>query len=80
METIIRIDTQIVRQWNSGAISNEPVHYYAKRHPGVCIDNLPYAYEGSRRLDSLLIQRIMSGSVKIEDLVLVLPSYEDVVK
>lgn len=63
----IRIDNCIVRELDS-MISVESIHLFQRRNPNIMVDYLPYVFTGSRRSDSLLIQRILSGSEIIDNL------------
>jgi hypothetical protein len=59
---LIRIDNCIVRELHNGMISVESIQLFRRRNPNVMVEDLPYVFTGSRRTDSLLIQRILSGS------------------
>ena len=71
--TIIRIDNSIVRE-SRGMISVEPIRLFQRRNPDVMVDYLPYVFTGSKRTDSLLIQRILFGSQLIDNLNLMFPN------
>ena len=71
--TPIRIDNCIVRSLQGG-IYVESINLFQRRHPNVMVDFLPYVFTGSRRTDSLLIQRILSGRELISNLNLIFPS------
>jgi len=71
--TTIRIDNCIVRE-SRGMISVESIRLFKRRNPNTMVDLLPYAFTGSRRTDSLLIQRILLGSELIDNLNLMFPN------
>jgi hypothetical protein len=51
-----------------------PIKLFERQHQVILnLDKVPYVYTGSRRLDSLLIQRIMDGTEKYDDLNIIYP-------
>jgi hypothetical protein len=70
---IIRIDNQMVEMISSGARVSS-IKLFESQHQVIL--NLamgPFVTAGSRRLDSLLIQRIMDLTEKYEDLDVIYP-------
>ena len=73
MAKIFRIDNQIIEMINSGSRVSR-IKLFEKQHQLILnLEMLPYAFAGSRRLDSLLIQRIMDGTEKYDDLNIIYP-------
>lgn len=69
MSTIfIRIDNQIVEKKNNGVIIG-PIRLFEKQHRvRLNLETVPYVTTGSRRTDSLLMQRLFNGTIDFEDL------------
>ena len=73
MAKIFRIDDQIIEMIGSGARVS-PITLFQRQHQVILkLESLPYVSTGTRRLDTLLIQRIMDGTEKYEDLNIVYP-------
>jgi hypothetical protein len=73
MAQIFRIDNQIVEMVGT-ASRISPIKLFERQHQVILnLDVMPYVTTGTRRLDSLLIQRIMNGTEKYEDLNIVYP-------
>ena len=69
----IRIDNQMV-EMIGGAARVSPIKLYQRQHQVILnLATVPYVTTGNRRLDSLLIQRIMDGNERYEDLNVVYP-------
>jgi hypothetical protein len=69
----IRIDNQMVEIIGS-ACRVSPIKLYQRKHQVILnLATVPYVTTGSRRLDSLLIQRIMDGIERYDDLNVVYP-------
>jgi hypothetical protein len=74
MAIIFRIDNQIMEMINGG-VRVSPIKLFEKqRYVILNLDRVPYISRGSRRLDSLLIQRIMNGTEKYDDLNIIYPN------
>jgi hypothetical protein len=74
MAKIIRIDNQIVEMIGTASRVSS-IKLFERQHQVILnLDVLPYVTTGNRRLDSLLIQRIMNGNEKYEDLNIVYPN------
>jgi hypothetical protein len=74
MAKIIRIDNQIVEMIGTASRVSS-IKLFERQHQVILnLDVLPYVTTGTRRLDSLLIQRIMNGNEKYEDLNIVYPN------
>lgn len=73
MAKIFRIDNQIIEMINSGARVSSIKLFERQNHVILNLESVPYVYTGSRRLDSLLIQRIMDGTEKYSDLNIIYP-------
>ena len=57
----IQIDHSIVYDFNAfGALAVCPKKRFIRMHPEIHFDNIPIITLGSRRLNSLLVQRIMN--------------------
>ena len=70
---IIRIDNQIIEMINNGSRVS-PIKLFERQHQVILnLESLPYVFTGTRRLDSLLIQRIMDGIEKYDDLNIIYP-------
>lgn len=70
---IIRIDNQIVEMIGSASRVSS-IKLFERQHQVILnLELLPYVTTGTRRLDSLLIQRIMNGNEKYEDLNIIYP-------
>ena len=68
MTRIFRIDNQIIERIGLGGCRIGPITLFERQHRLILnLDRLPYIATGSRRLDSLLIQRIMDGGIGIWD-------------
>ena len=68
MTRIFRIDNQIIERIGLGGCRIGPIKLFERQHRIILnLDRLPYVTTGSRRLDSLLIQRIMDGGIGIWD-------------
>ena len=67
---LIRIDDQLVKKEGNG-LAVMPIQLYEKRR-GVRLDldQLPFVYTGSRVGDTLLIQSLLAGSLRFDDLLL----------
>ena len=73
MAKIIRIDNQIVEMIGTASRVSS-IKLFERQHQVILnLGEIPYVTTGSRRLDSLLIQRIMDGTEKYEDLNIVYP-------
>jgi hypothetical protein len=73
MAKIFRIDDQIIEMICSG-VRVSPITLFQRQHQVILkLERLPYVSTGTRRLDTLLIQRIMDGTEKYEDLNIVYP-------
>jgi hypothetical protein len=73
MAKIIRIDNQMVEMISCGARVS-PIKLFERQHQVTLnLSMVPFVTTGSRRLDSLLIQNIMNGTEKYEDLNVVYP-------
>jgi hypothetical protein len=70
---IIRIDNQMVEMISCGARVS-PIKLFERQHQVILnLAMVPFVTAGSRRLDSLLIQRIMDGTEKYEELNVIYP-------
>jgi hypothetical protein len=70
---IIRIDNQMVEMISCGARVSS-IKLFERQHQVILnLAMVPFVTDGSRRLDSLLIQRIMNGTEKYEDLNVIYP-------
>jgi hypothetical protein len=68
MTRIFRIDNQIIERIGLGGSKISSIKLFERQHRlRLNLDRLPYVTTGSRRLDSLLIQRIMDGGIGIWD-------------
>ena len=68
MTRIFRIDNQIIERIGLGGSRISPIKLFERLHHLILnLDRLPCVTTGSRRLDSLLIQRIMDGGIGIWD-------------
>jgi len=68
MTRIFRIDNQIIERIGLGGSKISSIQLFESQHRlTLKLDRLPYITLGSRRLDSLLIQRIMDGGIGIWD-------------
>jgi len=68
MTRIFRIDNQIIQRIGLGGSRISSIKLFERQHRlRLNLDRLPYVTTGSRRLDSLLIQRIMDGVIGIWD-------------
>ena len=68
MTRIFRIDNQIIERIGLGGSRISPIKLFERQHRLILnLDRLPCVTTGSRRLDSLLIQRIMDGGIGIWD-------------
>jgi hypothetical protein len=66
MTRIFRIDNQIIERIGIGGCRISPISLFERQHKlRLNLDRLPYAFAGSRLLDSLLIQQIMEGGIGI---------------
>jgi len=73
MAKILRIDNQIVEMIGTASRVSS-IKLFERQHQVILnLDVIPYVTTGTRRLDSLLIQRIMNGTEKYEDLNIVYP-------
>ena len=73
MAQIFRIDNQIVEMIGTASRVSS-IKLFERQHQVILnLDVMPYVTTGTRRLDSLLIQRIMNGTEKYEDLNIVYP-------
>jgi hypothetical protein len=69
----IRIDNQMV-EMNGRAVRVSPIKLFERQHQVILnLATVPYVTSGNRRLDSLLIQRIMDGIERFEDLNVIYP-------
>lgn len=74
MAKIIRIDNQIVEMIGTASRVSS-IKLFERQHKVILnLGLMPYVTTGTRRLDSLLIQRIMNGNEKYEDLNIVYPN------
>ena len=72
---IFRIDNQIMEILSLSGRKSSPIKLFeSQNRVTLNLDILPYVFAGSRRLDSLLIQRIMNGTEDIRTLNYVYPS------
>lgn len=67
--TVIRIDNFVVRKLN-GETYIETISRYKSKYPNVIVEELPCIYSGSHKEDIILLAKIISGSVKYEELFL----------
>jgi hypothetical protein len=68
MTRIFRIDNQIIERIGLGGCRISPIKLFERQHQLILnLDIFPCVTTGSRRLDSLLIQRIMDGGIGIWD-------------
>ena len=75
MSQFVRIDNCIVEKFSASGICVGPIRLYEKRHKvKLVLDEIPYVSTGSKRTDSLLMQRLLSGSVLFDDLDIVFPN------
>ena len=70
---IFRIDNQIIEMINSGCRVSSIKLFERQHHVILNLESLPYVFTGTRRLDSLLIQRIMDGNEKYDHLNIIYP-------
>jgi len=71
---VFRIDNQIMEVLSlTGRRVSSIKLFESQNKVTLDLDRLPYVYAGSRRLDSLLIQRIMNGTEDISALNYVYP-------
>ena len=72
MTTVIRIDNCFVEKYSESGIRIGPLRIYEKEYKKkynaklVC-DDMPYVSTGSKRTDSLLMQGLLSGSKRLDD-------------
>ena len=73
--SIFRIDNQIMEILSLSGRKSSPIKLFESQNKvRLNLDILPYVFTGSRRLDSLLIQRIMNGTEDIHTLNYVYPT------
>jgi hypothetical protein len=65
--TVIRIDDQIVEKLNGGGIRITPICLFDE------VPVLPFVSLGSRNSDSLLMQRLLNGTMLFDDLNILFP-------
>ena len=69
----IRIDNQMVEMIGRGCRVSS-IRRFERQHQVILnLATVPYVTTGTRRLDSLLIQRIMDGNERYEDLNVIYP-------
>jgi hypothetical protein len=69
----IRIDNQMVEMIGGGCRVSSIKLFQRQHHVILNLATVPYVTTGSRRLDSLLIQRIMDGIERFDDLNVIYP-------
>ena len=75
MDSFIRIDNAIVERKGNCYISYSSVKAYEKQNKvKLNLEEVPYVSTGSRRTDCLLIQHILYGNVKWDDLDIIHPT------
>jgi YesN/AraC family two-component response regulator len=73
--TFIRIDNQIIEKIENNGLKVGSIKLFEKQHKvKLNLKNIPYVFSGSRLSDSLLIQKLMDGIVKYEDLNIIYPN------
>ena len=73
--TFIRIDNQIIEKIRNNGLKIGSIKLFEIQHKvKLNLKNVPYVFSGSRLSDSLLIQRLMEGNVKYEDLNIIYPN------
>ena len=81
MSQFVYIYNVIVEKYSESGIWAGPIHLYEKRHNvKLVLDEMPYVSSGSKRTDSLLVQRLLSGSVLFDNLDIVFPNPPYVLK
>jgi len=66
--TFLRIDNQIVEKMGNGCIIG-PIRLYERQHKvKLTMDSVPFVFTGSRLSDSILMQRLIAGEVRFDDL------------
>jgi hypothetical protein len=72
--SFVRIDNQIVEKFGNGCIIG-PIKLYERQHRvKLPLESIPYVFTGHRRTDALLMQRLLSGDIRFDDLPIVYPS------
>ena len=81
MSTIIRIDDCIVEKFSASGICIGPIRLYEKQKKvKLILEDIPYVSLGSKKADSLLMQRLLSGSVQFDTLNFMYLSNEYILK
>jgi hypothetical protein len=74
MEGIIRIDNQIVERFGNTGVKIGSIRLFEKQHRTILnFDKIPYVFTGSRRTDAILMQRLISGTIHIDDFDIIYP-------
>jgi hypothetical protein len=75
MTTFIRIDNQIVERFMNNGLKVSSIKLFEKqKNIKLELDKVPYMSSGSRRSDSLIIQNLMDGKIKYDDLNIIYPN------
>lgn len=75
MTTFIRIDNQIVQRIGNTGFKVGPIKLFEKQNKiKLDLDKVPYVSSGSRLNDSLIIQKLVDGKIKYEDMNIIYPN------
>lgn len=73
MKTIFRIDNQMMTI-RPGYCEINPIRRYEKQHKTtISLETTPYYTTGSKKADQIIIQRLLSGSLRVEQLEIITP-------
>ena len=75
MITYIRIDNQIVEKLGNSGFRVSSIKLFEKQNKfKLELDKVPYMSSGSRLSDSLIIQKLMDGNIKYNELKIIYPN------
>ena len=73
--TFIRIDNQIIEKIGNNGLKVGSIKLFEREHKvKLNLKNVPYVFSGSRLSDSLLIQKLMDGVVKYDEMNIIYPN------
>lgn len=74
MTKFIRIDNQIIERIGNTGFKVGPIKFFEKQNKmKLDLNKVPYVSSGSRLSDSLIIQNLIDGNIKYEDLNIMYP-------
>ena len=75
MTTFIRIDNQIVEKIGNCGFKISSIKLFEKQNKiKLDLNRVPYVSSGTRLSDSLIIQNLMEGNIKYEELNIIYPN------